>query len=185
MGFRFRRSVRVLPGVRLNFSTRGVSTSIGGRGATLNIGRKGARATIGIPGTGLSYTTPLSAPARGCTAQPLASGPASAASGSAVLGWVVLVIMMLGLGMCVSGRSSTPSRPAAVAPPAAAASPATSARTVTGDSVNCRTAPSKTGAVLVKLGKGDAVPVVEQGPEWTKVSRPSGDCWVANSLLTD
>jgi hypothetical protein len=59
MGFRFRRSVKLLPGIRLNFSTRGISTSIGGRGATMNISRRGVRSTFGIPGTGLSYTTPL------------------------------------------------------------------------------------------------------------------------------
>lgn len=38
MGLRFRRSVKILPGVRLNFSKSGVSTSIGGKGATLNFG---------------------------------------------------------------------------------------------------------------------------------------------------
>ena len=29
MGFRFRRSIKILPGIRLNFGKRGVSTSIG------------------------------------------------------------------------------------------------------------------------------------------------------------
>lgn len=56
MGFRFRRSVKILPGVRLNFSKSGVSPSIGGRGATVNLSRRGTRTTVGIPGTGLSYT---------------------------------------------------------------------------------------------------------------------------------
>ena len=60
MGFRFRRSVRLFPGVRLNFSGRGASVSVGRKGATLNIGRKGTRATVGLPGTGLSYSTSLS-----------------------------------------------------------------------------------------------------------------------------
>jgi len=57
MGFRFRRTLRVLPGVRLNVSKSGVSTSIGGRGAWFTFGRRGVRTTAGIPGTGLSYTT--------------------------------------------------------------------------------------------------------------------------------
>jgi hypothetical protein len=60
MGFRFRRSVKVLPGLRLNLSKSGVSASIGRRGATINIGEKGAKATVGIPGTGISYTENLS-----------------------------------------------------------------------------------------------------------------------------
>ncbi|WP_407933078.1 DUF4236 domain-containing protein, partial [Herbiconiux daphne] len=36
MGFRFRKSVKIMPGVRLNFSKSGMSTSIGGKGATMN-----------------------------------------------------------------------------------------------------------------------------------------------------
>lgn len=38
MGLRFRRSVRLAPGVRLNFSRSGTSLSLGVPGATLNIG---------------------------------------------------------------------------------------------------------------------------------------------------
>lgn len=54
--FRFRRSVKLFPGVRLNLSRSGVSTSIGRPGAWFTIGPRGTRTTIGIPGTGLSYT---------------------------------------------------------------------------------------------------------------------------------
>ncbi|MET3906775.1 hypothetical protein ABID59_001106 [Bradyrhizobium sp. S3.3.6] len=56
MGFRFRRSFKLLPGVRLNVSSRGTSVSLGGRGFHYNIGPKGTRVTAGIPGTGLSCT---------------------------------------------------------------------------------------------------------------------------------
>jgi len=56
MGFRFRRSFRLMPGIRLNVSKSGVSTSIGRRGAWLTFGPRGTRATVGIPGTGVSYT---------------------------------------------------------------------------------------------------------------------------------
>lgn len=58
MGFRFRRRVRLLPGVHLNVTGRGVrSVSVGRRGATVNLSGRGARLTLGLPGTGLSYTT--------------------------------------------------------------------------------------------------------------------------------
>jgi len=60
MGIRFRRSVKILPGVRLNFSKGGVSTSFGGRGYTINVGKRGVTRTIGIPGTGLSVSSRLS-----------------------------------------------------------------------------------------------------------------------------
>lgn len=58
MGFRFRKSIKILPGVRINVSNKGVSSvSVGKRGATLNVGKKGVRGTVGIPGSGLSYSS--------------------------------------------------------------------------------------------------------------------------------
>ena len=60
MGLRFRKIFSILPGVRLNVSKSGVSTSLGGHGATVNVGTSGKRTvTVGIPGTGLSYNAPL------------------------------------------------------------------------------------------------------------------------------
>jgi hypothetical protein len=56
MGLRFRRTLGILPGVRLNFSKSGVSTSVGVRGAHVTLGRTGVRTTVGLPGSGLSYT---------------------------------------------------------------------------------------------------------------------------------
>ena len=57
MGFRFRKQIKLLPGVRLNISKSGISTSIGTRGATVNFSKRGTRTTFGIPGTGISYST--------------------------------------------------------------------------------------------------------------------------------
>ena len=55
--FSFRRRVKILPGLSLNFGKRGITTSIGPRGAKLTLGgQRGPRATLGIPGTGISYT---------------------------------------------------------------------------------------------------------------------------------
>ena len=53
--FRFRRSIRIAPGIRLNIGKRGLSTSLGGRGAHVTVGRH-TRTTVSAPGTGLSYT---------------------------------------------------------------------------------------------------------------------------------
>ncbi len=58
--FRFRKTISILPGVRINLSKTGVSGSLGGHGATVNVGKRGEQVTLGIPGTGLSYRTPLS-----------------------------------------------------------------------------------------------------------------------------
>ncbi|MBO4910130.1 MAG: DUF4236 domain-containing protein [Lachnospiraceae bacterium] len=57
MGVRFRKSVKICKGVRVNFSKSGASLSLGGRGHRVTTGGRGTRMTFGIPGTGLSYTT--------------------------------------------------------------------------------------------------------------------------------
>lgn len=63
MGFRFRKTVSLGKGVRLNFSKSGVSTSVGPRGASVSFGKRGTYANVGIPGTGISYRKRLDSPA--------------------------------------------------------------------------------------------------------------------------
>jgi len=63
MGLRFFRRQQIAPGITLNLSKSGASLSLGPKGAKVTVGPRGTQATIGLPGTGLSYTTHLSAPA--------------------------------------------------------------------------------------------------------------------------
>ena len=56
MPLRFRRSIRILPGLRVNLGKRGASVSVGVRGAHVTFGKTGTRTTVGLPGTGVSYT---------------------------------------------------------------------------------------------------------------------------------
>lgn len=53
MALKFRRRVTVFPGVRLNLSKSGISTTIGPRGANVNFNRHGAFLNTGLPGTGI------------------------------------------------------------------------------------------------------------------------------------
>lgn len=45
MGMRFRKSVKICKGVKVNFSKSGASLSLGGRGHSMNFGGRGTRAT--------------------------------------------------------------------------------------------------------------------------------------------
>lgn len=54
MGWSFRKRVKIIPGVHLNVSKSGISTTIGVRGANVNISKKGTYLNTGIPGTGIS-----------------------------------------------------------------------------------------------------------------------------------
>ena len=61
MSLRFRRSVTLIPGLRLNFNKDSVGMSFGVPGARYSVNSKGRRtASIGIPGTGLYDVTTLS-----------------------------------------------------------------------------------------------------------------------------
>lgn len=55
MAWRFRKSIKILPGLRLNVSNKGVGISFGGKGFRTSINSKGeVHTTTSIPGTGLS-----------------------------------------------------------------------------------------------------------------------------------
>ena len=53
MGWRFRKRVKVAPGVNVNFSKSGTSLTVGGKGGSINVGRNGVYGNAGIPGTGI------------------------------------------------------------------------------------------------------------------------------------
>jgi hypothetical protein len=57
MGFRFHKSLSIIPGLRINLSKSGPSLSVGEHGMTENLSSRGAKTTVGLPGSGLSYTT--------------------------------------------------------------------------------------------------------------------------------
>ena len=65
MGWRFRKSFRVIPGVRLNLSRRGLSATVGAGPLSMGIGSRGIYANASIPGTGLSYRKKLTGPIEG------------------------------------------------------------------------------------------------------------------------
>jgi hypothetical protein len=77
MGLRFRSNLKIFPGVRLNISKSGISTSIGVPGATLNLGPRGIYGTLGIPGTGISYRQRIGVPHQDNNQIPTLSPPLS------------------------------------------------------------------------------------------------------------
>ena len=123
--FRFRKSFKILPGVRWNIGKTGTSFTFGGRGLRHTIGSRGARTSVGIPGTGVSYTHvhgkgskprgPAAAP------PPLPPRPMNKTKWLYAAGLGFIGIWLLSL---VSKPSApTVPRPAAVASPSATAAP--------------------------------------------------------------
>ncbi len=60
MSLRFRRSIKIAPGLRINLGKTGMSMSLGVRGATMTVGSRGVYGNVGLPGTGISYRAKLS-----------------------------------------------------------------------------------------------------------------------------
>jgi uncharacterized protein DUF4236 len=105
MGFRFPRSIRILPGLRLNIGKRRVSTSIGVRRAHVTFGKTGSRTTVGLPGSGRSYThleKPHQAHQEG-EAQPPAVTEALP-KGRAWRGWLWIVMLVAIIAICIWPR---------------------------------------------------------------------------------
>lgn len=58
MGLRFRKSIKLGGGARLNIGKKSVGMSVGGKGARYTVNSSGRRTkSVGIPGTGLSYVS--------------------------------------------------------------------------------------------------------------------------------
>ena len=49
----FRKRIKIAPGINLNVSKSGVSSSIGGKGFSVTTGKKGTYVNTSIPGTGI------------------------------------------------------------------------------------------------------------------------------------
>lgn len=88
MGFRFRKYIRLAPGLKINISKSGVSATLGGKGAAVNVGKGGVRATVGLPGSGMSYTT---------KSLPLPGGDAKKAEGWAKLLLIIAIVAVIAM----------------------------------------------------------------------------------------
>ena len=110
--FRLFRRIKIAPGVTINVSKSGLSTSFGPKGAKITVGRRGVRRTVGIPGTGLYYTSTSGGRSASGAAPP--PSDADAASGSAPRSssrsWIVALIGLLIfatiVGSCLGGKRS-------------------------------------------------------------------------------
>ena len=50
---RFRKSISICKGVKLNFSKSGVTATVGGKGISANVGKQGLYLNTSLPGTGI------------------------------------------------------------------------------------------------------------------------------------
>jgi len=66
MGWKFRRRVTILPGIRLNFSKSGTSLNVGPKGSSISFSKRGTFLNSGIVGTGIYRRDKLNNESFGC-----------------------------------------------------------------------------------------------------------------------
>jgi hypothetical protein len=167
MGLRFHRVFSILPGLRINLSKSGVSTSVGPRGADVNIGRHGVTTNAGIPGTGISYRSKVGS--RGSK---------------------------LGIGLVIAGLAfaafknfnhwSAWFHPAATnssASVVSAAAPASGVLYVHRGGSVIRALPKASAHVLKKETKGQQVQLVSRSGDWVQVRDGGTEGWMRASVV--
>ncbi|STO54391.1 Uncharacterised protein [Canicola haemoglobinophilus] len=57
--FKFRKRIKIAPGISINLSKSGISTTVGVKGLSVNLGKDGTYLNAGLPGTGIYTRTKL------------------------------------------------------------------------------------------------------------------------------
>jgi len=96
MSLRFRRSVRLAPGVRLNLGLHGAGLSVGPRGLHVGVNRRGMYTSAGIPGTGIYAVHHIQSSAK---QHPTVAGNATGFVAGVVIGLIIVVIVFLGYSL--------------------------------------------------------------------------------------
>ena len=100
MGFRFRKSIKLAPGVRVNLGKKSASVSVGGKGAHYTVSSTGRRtSSVGIPGTGLSYAETHTAGKKQGSAPGEVSGPSRRTFKVCGIIMMVLAVLSILLGL--------------------------------------------------------------------------------------
>ncbi|OCH58456.1 hypothetical protein A6D98_02910 [Aliivibrio fischeri] len=164
MGFKFRKRIKIAPGININLSKSGISTSIGKPVATINIGKKGIKATVGVPGSGFSYSQNLS--------KSSSQGQVSSSKNTGSLFTKILVGLgiIFMLSALLNGNDSDVELVY---------------KTVTAKSLRVRSEPSAEANIVNQVIRGDRVIVESNQNGWSLVSDGKIKGWVASKYLTD
>ncbi len=104
MNWRFRRQVKLAPGLWLNLNKGMPSVSVGEGPFTVNVSKRGVRGTAGLHGTGLSVSHPIPWP-NGCHGGDYHSQPAGSGSRTTPAGPVgtFCILLVVGVLVCAAG----------------------------------------------------------------------------------
>lgn len=94
MGWNYRKSIKIAPGVKVNISKRGVGMSAGTKGFRVGVNSKGKTyASASVPGTGIYYRKEY-----GSNSQ---SPSKNAKTKTSIMIWVIIATLLAGIGLAV------------------------------------------------------------------------------------
>ncbi|EHK9078625.1 DUF4236 domain-containing protein [Vibrio parahaemolyticus] len=163
MGFKFRKRIKIAPGLHVNISKSGVSTSIGKPGATVNIGKKGVKATVGVPGSGLSYSQNLT------NSVDTNEAKLKSRKRGSILGKILLIIITF---LLLANFFDSPSESA------------NSFSIVETKSLRVRAEPTINSNIVNQLVLGDKVEVIQTSGDWVFIECKGVKGWVAAEYLS-
>ncbi|HEY4986403.1 MAG TPA: DUF4236 domain-containing protein [Bradyrhizobium sp.] len=184
MGWRFHKVLSIFPGLRVNLSKGGLSTSVGPRGADINIGKGGVTTNAGIPGTGISYR------------QKMGKSGSWMGIGTLVLGLALAGYKYSDRIMHLFSPGQTPSSAIASLIGGSSSRGATAANAVASQAVattgtryihrsntNLRDAPADSATTLKKETRGTQVTLLAVSGKWSKIQDGATAGWVKSSIL--
>lgn len=202
MAFRFRKSLRIAPGVRLNLSAKSASVRVGPKGLGYTVSTTGKkRLSASIPGTGLSYSKEVSSKPQ---LTPSASSlPAASQSDPPSKGVIVVLLLAIGAGLVwcsvpsndiagehseTNGSVQSASNPATGRPPrhgSPTAEAGSSVQTTLYSTANVRlrTSPSARSQTVLTVPVGSAVLSSKREGQWHYVSYGSYSGWILGDYL--
>lgn len=163
MGFKFRKRIKIAPGLYINLSKSGVSTSIGKPGATVNIGKKGLKATIGIPGSGISYRKNLSLDSN------VQNVSSKVSKGNLTFGKLIIFFVVIIASALLMNDESPPKA---------------NYKIVNANSLRVRSGPSVEYQVINQLSLSDRVQVKQNQNGWSLIVGNDVEGWVSSKYLS-
>ena len=177
MAFRFRRSIKIAPEIRINLSPKSASVRVGPKGLGYTVSTTGQkRISASIPGTGLSYSEVVSTkrhPAPGAPAQLVTSQTKPLSKGPLTL---LLLAIVVGLVWCSAQSNET-----------TYAGPASSAQKTLYSiaNVRLRESPSAASRIVLTVPLGSAVLSSKTERSWHYVSYGDYSGWIRSDYLAE
>lgn len=184
MVFRFRRSMKIVPGIRINLGAKSASVRIGPKGLGYTVSTTGKkRLSTSIPGTGLTYSKGVSSKRQSApiSASPLAASQTKPPS----KGPIALLLLAIGAGLVWCSAPSGKSETTGERLSSADAEPASSVPETLYSTANVRlrTSPSAESQILLTVPVGSAVLSSKREGTWHQVSYGKYSGWILGDYL--